>query len=185
MRKNFGVKSWTVPEPVLIIATYDESGNPGVMNAAWGGIYDTNQLMLCLSDDHKTTENIRLKKEFTVSFGTKAAAAACDYVGMVSGNQVPDKFAKAGFTAEKSEFTDAPLIKELPLAVECRLLKFNEDGIIVAEIVNVSADESILDEKGNIDLSKMDAIAFDPTSNTYRVVSEIAGKAFSDGRKMM
>ena len=170
--------------PVLIIGTYDENGNPNAMNAAWGGIYDTNQIMICLADDHKTTENIKKTGAFTVSFATAKTVAACDYVGIVSANREPDKFAKAGFHATKSGFVDAPLIDELPMAVECRLIKFNEDGICIGEIVGISADESILDENGKIDTKKLDPIIYDGVTHAYWNFGETVGMAFSDGKKI-
>jgi len=114
MRKNFGAKTWLYPMPVLIVGTYDEQGKPNAMNAAWGGIYDTNQVMVCLADDHKTTDNIKKTGAFTVSFATAKAVAPCDYVGIVSANDEPDKFAKAGFHATKSDHVNAPIIDELP-----------------------------------------------------------------------
>ena len=151
MRKNFGAKCWLYPMPVLIVGTYDENGAPNAMNAAWGGIYDTNLVMVCLADEHKTTENIRKNGAFTLSFATESTVAPCDYVGIVSANDEPNKFEKAGFHAEKSELVNAPIIKELPMTVECRLAKFTEDGICIGEIVNISADECVLDENGKID----------------------------------
>ncbi len=183
MRTNFGVKPWVYPQPVLMIGTYDEDEKPNVMNAAWGGQYDANLVMLCLSE-HKTTRNIRLKKAFTVSFATAETVIPCDYVGIVSANTEPDKMEKAGFTVTKSELVDAPIINELPLTLECRLLKFNEDGNVIGEIVNVSADERILDADGNVDYKKLDAIVFDPTSASYIRLGDQVGKAFSDGAKL-
>lgn len=183
MRKNFGVKPWVYPQPVLIIGTYDENGKPDAMNAAWGGQYDNNKVMLCLGA-HKTTDNIRLKKAFTVSFATASTVVASDYVGIVSANNVPDKMEKAGFTTVRSEFVDAPVINELPLTLECRLEKFNEDGNVIGEIVNISADESILDENGNVDAKKLDAIIFDPTSAVYLRPGDKVGNAFKDGAKL-
>ena len=170
--------------PVLIIGTYDENGTPNAMNAAWGGIYDTNQVMACLADDHKTTENIKATEAFTVSFATAKTVAACDYVGIVSANDVPDKFAKAGFHATKSEYVNAPIIEELPMTVECKLIKFNEDGICIGEIVNVSADESVLDENGKVDAKKLDPIIYDSVTHVYWNFGEKVGKAFSDGKKI-
>ena len=126
MRKDFGKKTWMYPLPVLIVGTYDENGNADAMNAAWGGIYDTDTVVLCLSADHKTTKNIMAKGAFTVSFADEAHTAACDYLGIVSGNDVPDKLSRAGFTAAKSGHVDAPIINELPMTLECRLVKFNE-----------------------------------------------------------
>ena len=184
MRKNFGVKNWLYPMPVLIVGTYDENGTANAMNAAWGGIYDTNLVMVCLADEHKTTENIKKKGAFTLSFATVDAVAACDYVGIVSANDVPDKLARAGFSAVKSEFVDAPIISELPMTVECRLLKFNEDGICIGEIVNVSADESVLDENGNIDAKRLNPIIYDSATHSYWSFGEKVGRAFSDGKKI-
>ena len=184
MRKNFGAKTWAYPMPVFIIGTYDENGVPNAMNAAWGGIYDTNQIMVCLADDHKTTENINKSGAFTVSFATSKTVVPCDYVGIVSANDVPDKFAKAGFHATKSEYVNAPVIDELLMSVECKLIKFNEDGICIGEIVNVSADESILDENGKIDAKKLDPIIYDSVTHAYWNFGEKVGKAFSDGKKI-
>ena len=184
MRKNFGAKTWLYPMPVLIVGTYDENGNPNAMNAAWGGVYDTNQAMVCLADDHKTTENIKKTGAFTVSFATAKTVVPCDYVGIVSANDVPDKFAKAGFHATKSAYVNAPIINELPMTVECKLIKFNEDGICIGEIVNVSADETILDANGKIDAKKLDPIIYDGVAHTYWNFGEKVGKAFSDGKKI-
>ena len=184
MRKNFGAKTWLYPMPVLIVGTYDENGVPNAMNAAWGGIYDTNQVMVCLADDHKTTENIKKTGAFTVSFATASTVVPCDYVGIVSANDVPDKLARAGLHAVSSDLVNAPIIVELPMAVECRLLKFNEDGICVGEIVNVSAEEEILDEKGRIDAKKLDPICYDSSTHAYWSLGERVGQAFSDGKKI-
>lgn len=184
MRKNFGAKTWLYPMPVLIVGTYDEKGNPDAMNAAWGGIYDTNQVMVCLDDSHKTTENIKKTGAFTLSFATAKTVVPCDYVGIVSANDVPDKFAKAGFHAVKSEYVDAPIIEELPMTVECKLIKFNEDGICIGEIVNVSADDSIIDENGKIDASKLDPVCYDGVTHAYWNLGKKVGQAFSDGKKI-
>ena len=184
MRKNFGVKNWLYPMPVLIVGTYDENGNPNAMNAAWGGIYDTNLVMVCLADEHKTTANIIKNKAFTVSFATAGMVVPCDYVGIVSANDEPDKFEKAGFHAVKSEFVNAPIIEELPMTVECKLHKFTEDGICIGEIVNVSADESVLSEDGKIDAKKLDPIIYDSATHAYWSFGEKVGQAFSDGKKI-
>ncbi len=184
MRKNFGAKTWLYPMPVLIIGTYDENGIPNAMNAAWGGIYDTNQVMVCLSDDHKTTDNIKKNGAFTLSFATANTVVPCDYVGIVSANDIPNKLEKAEFTTVKSEFVNAPIINELPMTVECKLLKFNEDGICIGEIVNVSADEIILDENGKVDAKKLDPIIYDSVTHAYWNFGNKVGQAFSDGKKI-
>ena len=107
MRKDFGTKSWFYPLPVLIIATYDEQGKADAMNAAWGGLYDADKVVLCLSAGHKTTKNIMARKAFTVSFADAAHVIPADYVGMVSANDEPDKLEKSGFHAVKSDKVDA------------------------------------------------------------------------------
>jgi len=116
------------------------------------------------------------------SMATEDYVVACDYVGIESAHKVPDKFAKAGFHVTKSAFVDAPLIDELPMAIECRLKSF-EDGILIGEIVNVSADESVITE-GRIDQKKLKPITFDPANNTYIGLDEKVGNAFADGMKL-
>ena len=184
MRKNFGKKTWLYPLPVLIVASYDKNGRADAMNAAWGGIYDTNQVVLCLSVGHRTTKNILDRGAFTVSFADAAHVTAADYVGLVSGNEEARKLEKAGFHTVKSEAVDAPVITELPMALECRLVKQSEDGNIIGEIVNVSADERVLDDAGLIDVEKLQPISFDPVHNTYRKLGEKVGNAFQDGNAL-
>ena len=185
MRKNFGVKTWLYPMPVLIVAAYDASGVPNAMNAAWGGIHTDDMVGLCLSEGHKTTKNILEKKAFTVSVGTLGRLAECDYVGIASGNKVADKFARAGFTARRSEFVDAPIIEELPMALECELVSYDiETNHMVGRIVNVSVDESVLGEDGKVDADLLQPLVYDPCRLEYRVLGAVAGKAFSDGRKL-
>lgn len=152
------------------------------MNAAWGGIDLDDQINMCLSAGHKTVKNLLITKAFTVSMATVEQMVACDYVGIVSGNREPDKFVKAGFHATKSEFVNAPLIDELPMVIECELISYDPKTChLVGRIVNVSADESILDKKGKIDPSKLRPIIFDPVHNDYLVIGEKVGNAFKDG----
>ena len=183
MKKNFGKKTWLYPMPVLIIATYDKNGEVDVMNAAWGGIYDTNQIMICLDHSHKTTDNIIDVQAFSVSIGDKYNVDKCDYVGIISLKKDKDKIKKSGFTFEKSEFVNAPIIKELKITLECNLNKFNEDGIVVGDIVNVSIDDSVL-TNDKLDLNKLAPITFDPINNKYVVLGENVGNAFKDGMKL-
>lgn len=185
MRKNLGAKPLMYPQPVLIIAAYDEEGKANAMNAAWGSISDMKQVSVILSAGHKTTKNILAKKAFTVSMADAAHVVEADYVGIVSGNKEPDKLAKAGFHTTKSEFVDAPLIDELPLALECRLISYDEEAErIVGEIVNVSADEKILGENGKVDPAKLRPITFDMANNAYLVLGEKVGNAFQDGSRL-
>lgn len=184
MRKDFGSNPWFYPLPVLIIATYDENGKDDAMNAAWGGLYDSDMIELCLSAGHKTTKNILNKKAFTVSFADAAHVAECDYVGLVSANNTPDKMEKAGFSTVKSAFVDAPVINELPLALECEFVRQTEEGNIIGKIVNISADERILNESGKIDIAKLRPIAYEPVDSGYYVIGEKVGTAFSDGERL-
>jgi len=184
MRVNFGAKPAVYPQPVFIIATYNEDGTPNAMNAAWGGISEENELSMCISAGHKTAQNVLARKAFTVSMATVDYVTACDYVGIVSGNKVPDKVEKAGFHTEKSDFVDAPLIVELPMAVECRLISYDPESCrMVGEIVNVCADESVL-TNGKVDPAKLRPITFDPMNHTYLALGERVGKAFSDGNQL-
>ena len=184
MRKNFGKKSWLYPMPVLIVAAYDENGKPNVMNAAWGGIFTDDTIGVCISIGHKTTGNILATKAFTVSIGTADKAAECDFAGIVSGNNEPDKFAKAGFHAVRSQFVNAPIIEELPMTLECEMISYDEESNhLVGKIVNISADERILTD-GKIDVTKLRPITYDPINNNYIELGAIAGKAFSDGKKL-
>lgn len=180
-RVNLGAKPLMYPQPVLIIGTYDENGVPNAMNAAWGITTDFKEITISLGE-HKTTDNLRIKKAFTVSMATEDQVVPCDYVGIESANKVPDKFAKAGFHATKSEFVDAPLIDELPLALECTVKSF-EDGILVGEIINVSADESVITD-GKVDITKVRPVSFDPFGNAYYGVGAKAGDAFKDGASL-
>ena len=185
MRKNFGKKPVCYPQPVFILATYDENGIPNAMNAAWGGISDDHEISICVSAGHKTMANIHARKAFTVSMATADYVVACDYVGIVSGNTVPNKFEKAGFHATKSEFVDAPLIDELPMAMECELVSYDPESCrLVGRIVNVSADESVLNKRGKVDPMKLRPITFDPMNNAYLVLGEKVGNAFQDGKQM-
>lgn len=185
MRKNFGAKPYCYPQPVFILAAYDQDGTPNAMNAAWGGISEESEISMCIGAEHKTMENILVSGAFTVGMATAAQVVACDYVGVTSGNDVPDKFARAGFHAVKSAFVNAPLIEELPMALECRLTSYDPESCrLVGEIVNVCAEESVLGEDGRIDVRKLDPITFDPVSFKYLRLGEAVGTAFSDGTQI-
>lgn len=156
----FGAQPWVYPRPVLIIAMY-------------------------LSGGHKTVKNILKRGAFTVSMGDAEHAAACDYVGIESGNSVPDKMARAGFHVTKSEHVDAPMIDELPLTLECKLVSFDEETeLLLGEVVNVSVDERALDENGKLDVAKLHIITFDSANHDYFALGEKVGRAFEDGKKL-
>ncbi len=185
MRKNFGANPMSYPQPVFILAAYDGAGVPNAMNAAWGGISNDREISLCISSGHKTTANILASRAFTVSMGTLAQLKACDYVGLVSGNDVPDKFTRAGFHAVQSEFVNAPIIGELPMTLECTLVSYDPESCrLVGRIVNVSAEETILGENGKVDPQRLQPITFDPMNNTYVVLGQTVGDAFQDGLEL-
>ena len=182
MRKNFGAKPMCYPMPVYIIGTYNADGTPNAMNAAWGGISEEAEISICVSADHKTTENFLARKAFTVSMATVKYMTACDYVGIVSGNKEPNKFQKAGFHATASQFVDAPLIDELPMALECEVISYDPESCrLVGRIVNVCADESVLGENGKVDVTKLQPITYDPMNHHYLALGEKVGQAFHDG----
>lgn len=186
MRKDFGPQTWLFPMPVLIIGTYDKDNNPNAMNAAWGGMFDFNQIMICLSS-HKTTDNIKLKKAFTVSFATVETMTASDYVGIVSQNKEKDKIKKSGLKYEKASHVDAPIFIDYPLTLECEVMEIINEGQgggnIIGQIVNVSADESVL-TNGKVDIKKINFISFDPVTMKYVKLGEEVGQAFKEGLKL-
>lgn len=185
MRKNFGPRPLIYPMPVLIIGSYGEDGTPDAMNAAWGGISESSEISICVGDNHKTTENILARKAFTVSIADVDNLIAADYVGIVSANDVPNKIEKTGWTVSKSELVDAPLFEEIPFALECKLKSYDAESCrLVGEIVNVTADDRILNGNGNIDLTKFRPITYDPANHDYVALGETVGKAFSDGKKI-
>jgi flavin reductase (DIM6/NTAB) family NADH-FMN oxidoreductase RutF len=183
-RVNFGAQHAlvTTPQPCVMIATWDKDHNPDVMMAAWAGQLDYNQIVISLSE-HKTTDNLRETNAFTVSFADERTVAESDYFGMVSGRDVADKVAKVGFTVTDSPNVDAPIINEYPLTLECRVVSF-EDGMLIGEVVNQSADESILTD-GKIDLAKLKPVVFDAAGMCYRTIGEEVGKAWGDGKKFV
>ena len=183
MKKNFGPKPMLYPMPVLIIGSYDENGTPNAMNAAWGGISEENEISICVSSDHKTTENILKTQAFTVSVADTKNVVQADYVGIVSGNNI-NKIEKCGWTAVKSENVNAPIFNELPFTLECKLKSYNDDTCrLVGEIVNVLIDESIL-TNNKVDLTKFNPITYDPSNHEYVALGRVVGKAFSDGKKI-
>ncbi|MBQ7423132.1 MAG: flavin reductase [Prevotella sp.] len=185
--KSFGSKPWMLPQPVLIIGTYDREGNPNAMNAAWGGQWDMHEIIISLGS-HQTTDNLKDNDDFTVTFATVDTLVASDYVGIVSGRNTPDKMQKTGWTIEKAPNVNAPLFKDFPMTLECRVkqkIDESETGYyLVAEIVNVLCDEHYLGEDGNPDVEQMDLITYDPVHHTYIRLGDTEGKAFSDGKQL-
>ena len=186
MRKNLKAKAYMYPLPVLIVGTYDEKGVPNAMNAAWGTVCDTAQVALCLSHSHKTVQNLLKTGAFTVAIADKANVVAADYVGVVSGNKVPNKLEKTGWNIQRSEFVDAPVFTNFPLVLECKLVSYDtETEFCIGEVVNVSVEEEILREDGKIDLEKFRPICYAGDVRDYYALGEKVGKAFSDGKKLL
>ena len=184
MKKDLGTVQAVFPMPVLIVAAYDENGTIQCMNAAWGQICDSDKIALFIDADHATTKAILARKSFTVALADRAHMAEADYVGIVSGNQVEDKFARSGLTAAKGAHVDAPVIDQFPVAMECELAEVVETKTlyaIVGTIVNTVAEERVLDEQGKVDPARLDAIAFDQFRHGYYVTGEKAGQAWNAG----
>ena len=183
MKKDFGVKNWVFPMPVLMIGTYNEDGSADMMNAAWGGVSFDDELTICIDPHHRTWRNIEKRRAFTVAFGTADKIEACDYLGLVSGDQVPGKVAKCGFTPVKSARVDAPVMAELPLVLECELVSMNPDNCnVVGRIVNCAVEESVLTD-GRPDAAKMKPVCFDTCAHVYRLMGGEVARAFSCGKK--
>ncbi len=186
MRKNIKTTEAIFPMPVLMVATYNEDGSVDVMNAAWGTMLSRNQVILNLTETHKTVKNIKARKAFTVSVADSKHVVEADYFGIVSGNDTQNKFENSGLSATKSENVDAPIINEFPICFECEFIEYQNDEYgagVIGKVVNVTADESVINEE-KIDISKVSAIAFDPYTHGYYKVTERVGEAFKDGLKL-
>lgn len=183
MKKALGALPAIFPMPVLMIGTYDENGTPDVMNAAWGQICGMDKITLCLTESHKTVKNLKKAGAFTVALADAAHVKEADYFGIATGNKVENKVAVAGLTAVKSERVNAPVIEEFPVTLECELVECGEYGI-VGKIVNVLADESILDAKGKIDVTKSGILMFDQFRSGYYTVGEKVGTAWKSGMEL-
>lgn len=185
--KNFGQKSWMLPQPVLIIGTYNADGTPNAMNAAWGGQWDAKEIMISMGA-HATTENLDCCPEFTVAFATRNTMVAADFVGIVSAKKDSLKMQKTGWTAVKSAHVNAPVFTDFPMTLECRIqrkMDVSDEGYyIVAEIVNILVDEQYLNAEGQPDVDRMQLITYNPINHTYYALGEQVGKAFSDGKAL-
>ena len=185
--KSFGSKPWMLPQPVLIIGTYNEDGTPNAMNAAWGGQWDRGEIIFFMNDP-ATTENLARCADFTVAFATRDTMVASDFVGIVGAKNDPQKMSKTGWTAVKAENVNAPVFADFPMTMECRIkekMDESEEGYyILAEVVNILVDEKYVDAAGNPDVAKMNLITYEPVSHSYFALGEKVGNAFSDGKKL-
>lgn len=186
MRKKLNITEGIFPMPVLMIATYNEDGSVNVMNAAWGTMQERDHVALNLTETHKTVKNIKARGAFTVSIADAAHVLEADYLGVVSGNSVTNKFENSGLTANKAEMVDAPVINEFPLCLECEFVEYQNGKYgcgVIGKVVNVTADESVM-VGDKIDMSLVNAIAFDPYTHGYYKVTERVGNAFKDGLQL-
>lgn len=183
---SLGPKPYLSPMMVQMISTYNEDGSPNLMNAAWGGLLDTDMLVLSLDKTHKTSENILREKAFALGLPRKEDLADCDYVGIVSGNKVPNKLANTKFHVVPSDKVHAPIIEEFPITFLCEVFKVIDDPelgfYVIAKIKDVLLDEEAKTEKG-IDVDKLDLCFFSPMDNTYREFGKVAGDAFRIGKR--
>ena len=186
MRKNIKATEAIFPMPVLMVATYNEDGTVNVMNAAWGTMVSRDIVALNLTETHKTVQNIKARKAFTVSIADAKHVVEADYFGVESGKNVADKLAASGLTAVKSENVDAPIINEFPLCLECEFIEYQGDeyGLgVIGKVVNTTADERVL-KNDKVDITAVEAITFDPYTHGYYKVTERVGDAFKDGLKL-
>ena len=185
--KSFGQKSWMLPQPALIIGTYDKEGKPNAMNAAWAGQWAAKEIMISMGA-HSTTENLNNCPDFTVAFATQATMVAADFVGIVSAKNDADKMAKTGWKYEKSENVNAPVFTDFPMTLECRIKEkideSSEGYYIVAEIANILVDEKYLAEDGKPDVEKLQLITYDPVHHGYIALGQRVGNAFADGKQL-
>ena len=186
MRMKLNLTEGIFPMPVLMVATYNEDGSVNVMNAAWGTMQERGNVALKLSETHKTVKNIKKRGAFTVSIADAAHVIEADYFGVESGNKVAQKLENSGLTASKSEIIDAPIINEFPLCLECEFIEYQDGKYgcgVIGKVVNVTADETVMVD-GKVDMSLVNAIAFDPYTHGYYKVTERVGEAFKDGLQL-
>lgn len=181
-RVNIGAKPYIMPMPVLMISSYDEKERPCVMLAVWGGISNEKEITITVASQRYTLKGILARSSFVVSMADVENEIACDYLGIATGNKVEDKFEKSGFHATKSKLVDAPIIDELPFAVECKVKSYDEaNWRLVGEIVNVNLDERILGEDGKVSFQKFHPIAYDWMNKMYLSIGDKVGDAYRDG----
>ena len=187
MKKEIKTTEAIFPMPVLLISTYNEDGSIDVMNAAWGTMLEHDRVALNLTETHKTVKNIKERKGFVVHIADAKHVVEADFFGIASGNTMKDKFEKSGLTATKSDFVDAPVINEFPIAMECEFIEYQNDetGIgVIGKVLRTSVEEANL-SGDKVDIDSLEAIAFDPYTHGYYKVSGRVGEAFSDGKKLM
>ena len=184
MRTNLKPKAYIYPLPVLVIGTYDANDVPNAMTAAWGCVCDRTKVSIIIDMNHKTAKNILRTKEFTVAITDLKTMVEADFVGIVSGNDYPNKLEKTNWTVTKSNNINAPIFVEFPLVLECKLDSIDQDKeMFIGEVVNVSCDDSIL-TNGRVDLNKFTPICYDTDTHGYYTLGKRVGDAFTEGEKI-
>ena len=186
MRTKLNITEGIFPMPVLMVATYNEDGSVNVINAAWGTMQERDTVALNLTETHKTVQNIKARGAFTVSIADAAHIVEADYFGVESGNRVTNKFERSGLTATQADTVDAPIINEFPICLECKFIEYQDNKYgcgVIGKVVNVTADDHVM-ENGKINMSLVNAIAFDPYTHGYYKVTDRVGEAFKDGIKL-
>ena len=186
MKQQIKTTEAIFPMPVLLVSTFNEDGSVDVMNAAWGTMLSRDMVALNLTETHKTVENIKARKGFVVHIADAKHVVEADWFGVVSGRKDPKKFEKSGMTFVKSELVDAPIINELPVAIECEFVEYQSDetGLgVIGKAVRTSVEEANMKD-GKIDIDSLEAISFDPYTHGYYKVGGRVGEAFKDGLKL-
>ncbi|MBQ7714387.1 MAG: flavin reductase family protein [Clostridia bacterium] len=186
MKKQIKTTEAIFPMPVLLISTFNEDGSVDVMNAAWGTMLDRDLVALNLTETHKTVQNIKKRGGFVIHIADSKHVVEADWFGVVSANKDPDKFKKSGLTYEKSGLVDAPVINELPIAVECEFIEYQNDDTglgVIGKVLRTSVEEAVMKD-GKVDIDALEAIAFDPYTHGYYKVGMRVGEAFRDGLKL-
>ena len=186
MKRQIKTTEAIFPMPVLLISTFNENGSVDVMNAAWGTMLDRDMVALNLTETHQTVRNIKARKGFVIHIADARHTQEADWFGIVSGSSDPEKFAKSGMTYTQSSLVDAPIINELPVAMECEFVEYqgDETGLgVIGKVLRTSVEEEHLKD-GIVDIDSLEAIAFDPYTHGYYRVGGRVGEAFRDGLKM-
>ena len=188
MTKDLGVKPYLFAMPTYMIGTYNEDESVDDMMMAWGGICATDMAALNLEEDHKTVTNLKARKAFTLAVPGVDTLEASDFLGIASSNQMADKFERSGLHAVKSTRVDAPVVEEFPLTLECKVVECQHTAYgfrVLGEIVNVLADEKVLDDKGRVQPEKLNAFVFDQFRSGYYAIGEKVGQAWQSGANLM
>ena len=188
MKRSLGAKTLIFPTPTWIVGSYDKQGRPNGMAAAWGGICSSDPPCVAVSLRKATHSygSLLERRAFTLSVPSQAQVRQADYFGLTSGREV-DKFAATGLTPVPSDLVDAPYVREFPLVLECKVLHVFELGLhtqFVGQILDVKADEVVLDAAGMPDILKILPIIFSPGNRVYYGVGESLGHAFAVGKEI-